>query len=175
MKKNLSVLAFAMAAMAAAGMAHAGEKSGLYVGGNVGYSAATGLNDDSINKDDGASYSVFGGYQLTDNVAAEIGYTKLPKLGTDGATAKSDMWTVQGVFSTPVAQDVSVFGKAGLAFGQMKAGGEKIDGVSPVVGFGAEYAFAPNLSAVGEVSYVHDFGGASHGNMTTSLGLKYRF
>lgn len=174
MKKTLSLLALAASALAFAGTASAAEKSPFYMGGNIGFSAATNAPSE-LTKDDGASYSVYGGYQLTDNLAAEVGYTKLPNYGSDFEKSKSNMWTVQGVYTASVADQVNVFGKAGLAFGKVKFGGDKADGVSPMVGVGAEYLISPKLSAVGEVSYVHDFAREDLNQVTTSVGLKYRF
>lgn len=166
MKKILSVLALSVGAIGAAQAQN--QSLPIYVGGSVGM---TSLTSADVSEDNGAAVNVYGGYQLTDTVAAEIGYTKGPKLGDAGATAKADVFTVQAVASVPVADKVSVFGKAGLAHAEI--GAEK--GWSPVVGVGAEYSLSPNLSAVGEVSYIHDIAKTDAGAVTTSVGLKYRF
>lgn len=173
MKKSLLALSV-VALTAFAGAASAGEKSPFYLGGNVGFSSATNISD-NISKDDGSSLSVYGGYQFTENLAAEIGYTKLPKFGTESVNDKPDLWTLQAVVSTPVAERVSVFGKAGVAYGKYNVAGQKFDGLSPVVGAGVEYSFTPSLSAVGELSYANKIAGEDAGAVTTSFGLKYRF
>lgn len=170
MKKILSLLVLSVGAIGAA----QAQNAPVYVGGNVGFTSLTGA-DAEVTEDNGASVSVYGGYQLNETFSAEIGYAKLPSVGAAGAEGKPEVFSLQGVAQTAVTDKVSVFGKAGVAHGELTINGEKSKGWSPILGVGAEYSLSPNLSAVGEVSYIHDLAKTDAGSVTTSLGLKYRF
>lgn len=174
MKKILSLLVLAVGSIGAAQAQSTAAPTPYYVGGNVGFSTLTGA-DSAVTEDNGASVSVYGGYQINETFAAEVGYAKLPSVGVQGAEGKPEVFTIQAVASHDLNEKVSVFGKAGLAHGELSINGDKSKGWSPMVGVGAEYSLTSNLSAVGEVSYIHDLAKTDAGAVTTSVGLKYRF
>lgn len=169
MKKTLTLLALAIAST---GSAMAAE-SPVYVSGGVGYSHAsnTGASDHK-----GVSGTLSAGYDITPNVAVELGYTRLGDVKDSGVTAKLDALTLQAVGKTNVLNDkTSVFVKGGVAHTRGKVEGFRDTKYVPVVGFGAEYALNKNVSATAEVQYVHDFAGADVRTVNTSVGLKYHF
>lgn len=169
MKKILTLLALAIAST---GSAMAAETP-VYVGGGIGYSHAsnTGASDHS-----GTSGSLSAGYDITPNVAVEMGYTRLGDVKDSGVTAKLDALTLQAVGKTHVLNDkTTVFAKGGVAHTRAKVEGFRETKYVPVVGFGAEYALNKNVSATAEVQYVHDFAGADVHTVNTSVGLKYHF
>jgi len=169
MKKTLTLLALAVASM---GSAMAAETP-MYVGATAGYSHGSHLGIDLADHD-GASGSVFGGYQITPKAAVELGYTRLSDVGDFGLKAKPEMVTVQGVGKTNVNAKTALFAKGGVAFTRTR-GDLRENHLAPVVGVGAEYALNKNLSAQAEVQYVHDFAGTDARVLNTSVGLKYHF
>jgi len=169
MKKTLTLLALAVASM---GSAMAAETP-VYVNGGIGYSHAanTGASDHS-----GVSGNLAAGYDITPNVAVELGYTRLADVKDSGVTAKLDAVTLQAVGKMNVLNDkTSVFAKGGVAHTRGKIDGYRDTKYVPVVGFGAEYVLNKNVSATAEVQYVHDFAGADVRTVNTSVGLKYHF
>ena len=124
-KAVIAVLGLAGAALALPATAQM-TMSAVYAGGGIGQSkfkadCGGGL---SCDKND-TSFRIFGGYQFTRNIAAEVGYTDLGKLkvsgGINGDVAVT-AWDLSGVFSWPIEQ-FGVFGRLGIASVKAKPGG----------------------------------------------------
>ncbi len=123
----------------------------------------------------GATYKLFGGYNLNQNFGVEAAYVSLGKNQAtyraivDGQAAvthrteKASGWELTGVYRVPFGQQWNVFGKLGLS--SMKSESafvfdtsstliptvpEKRNGVRPLVGLGASYNLNARLTARAE-------------------------
>lgn len=161
----VGVVIFSMSAVA-----HAGAASGPYIGGNIGYN--TGADGDSLSTSCGTAgvscrdlgdtedvWSVYGGYPLSPNLAAELGYTDLiytarAEESTDGTATSRGQQESKGVSLSlkgmyPVMDKLDVYGKLGAFFWESDmratAGSASDSGTSPTVGVGLEYAINDNF------------------------------
>jgi len=176
---------------------------GAYVGGQLGWgdvhqkvssSVLTGTTVHT-NKDTGLAGRVFGGYKLNDNFAGELGVSKFSdakiKASANGYTTQGTLKTTavdlvaKGIY--PIANNVSVYGKAGVAYvaergdAKLTRSGRVISAYSvdankllPTFGTGVSYDFNPNLAA--DLSYNRiQKTGNTHINSTdlVSVGLIY--
>lgn len=103
--------------------------SGPYVGGDIGiaglhYNASDFLKGSHAHvSDTGLAGGVFGGYQFTQNFAAELGYTQFSQAefkningtGLNGTT-KENAIDLVGKAILPLQDGFSIFGKAGAAY-----------------------------------------------------------
>lgn len=122
----------ALAAIVATGVPLAANAGGFYVGAGVGsatYESTKFVDcvqfcDNGNFNDSDVAYNVFVGYSVTDAVAVEIGYqdwgdledTFYPNTFSTPTTLEPSMITVMAVGTAPIADNFSVFGKAGVAF-----------------------------------------------------------
>lgn len=94
-------------------------------------------------------FKVFGGYELTDNVALEAGYTDFGKYkfalpGT--VDIKSYHVLVKG--SMKLGESWALFAKAGASHARVRHAGVALENISetrPMIGIGAEYAITKDL------------------------------
>ena len=115
--------------LTAAALAMPAAAQSAYIGGSLGQSkfnidCSGGLTCD----DKDTAFRLFGGYQFTRNLAAELGYADLGKSkltgpgGTDELAA--DAWDLSGVFMWPFGSTgFNVFGRLGLYYGNMDLSG----------------------------------------------------
>ena len=209
MKKT--AIALAIAGLAAATVAQAAPQANtFYTGAKAGWTSSHNgftqwrnqgkdVNRHSVN------YGVFGGYQITDNLAAELGYEYFggSKVKDNESTSKHTAHgtTLALKASYPVLADLDVYGRVGAALIRSDYKETFNDGhkekahnfkVSPVLAAGVEYAILPELAARLEYQWTARVG--NHGkaqekngvdrkrgaefspNMgTVALGLSYRF
>lgn len=171
-KKKLLVSAFAIAAICAGSTALAANtSSGLYVGASAGYAdthwdnlnggmSAVGLSGFSHT---GFGGSVYAGYDFNQYLAVQAGYVYFPnaKLSVLGNSATIKTYGVDalGKITVPVTGNLGLFAEAGPGYLHSSASasgnGFSVSGsngnVNLVYGFGANYAFTPNL--VADVSF----------------------
>ena len=124
MSIKMRLVLAAIVASALPVVANAGD---IYVGAGIGDATYKSskfvdcLGDCSGTfSDNDFAYNLFVGYSFTDAVAVELGYQDWGKLkdswfGGD-VTVEPTMWTVMAVGTAPIADQFSVFGKAGIAF-----------------------------------------------------------
>ena len=153
-----------------------------YIGGSLGQSNFKGDCAGNCDKKD-TSFRLFGGYQFTPNIAAELGYTDLGKLKVGSGDIGATAWDLSGVFSWPI-QQFGVFGRLGVARVEAKPGGS-LSGFDSntktglVWGLGGQYDFNRNLGIRAEWSrYKADAGGGLGGEGDVdnlSLGVLWRF
>ena len=153
MKKLMAIaLAAAWAAPAFAG--------DFYAGADIGRDKIDGfsqsVNGTLITMQDwkAATYALFGGYTINENLALEVGYRSLGKGSATvlGKTAemKSSALQLSLVASVPVAQDISLYGRLGV--NRIKVTAEYAGNSSSaseskaLVGFGAAYALSKQAS-----------------------------
>ena len=183
-KALVAVLGVAAATLALPATAQM-SMNAAYIGGSLGQSNfKADCGGASCDKKD-TSFRLFGGYQFTPNIAAELGYTDLGKLKVDlgplgsgdiGATA----WDLSGVFSWPI-QQFGVFGRLGVARVEAKPGGA-LGGDSATKsgltwGLGGSYDFNRNLGLRLEFQrFRADAGGGDTADIDNlSLGVLWRF
>ena len=208
MKKT--AIALAIAGFAAASIAQAAPQANtFYAGAKAGWTSAhhtvNQFKEDAgfDVKRNSFSYGVFGGYQITDNLAAELGYEYF---GNVRASHDLSSWkhTAHGTTlalkaSYPVLADLDVYGRVGAAlirsdYKEHFANGSKFKAhnlkVSPVLAAGVEYAILPELALRAEYQWVARVGNQgkavekesgirgreySPDFGTVALGLSYRF
>ncbi|MDC8759066.1 outer membrane beta-barrel protein [Janthinobacterium fluminis] len=167
----------------------AAHAQSFYVGGNIG-SAKAKVNSTSQTADDsGAGFKVYGGYQLTPNFGAEVGYSKLGNTdasykGVKGAHIKPHALYAAATATMPLSDQFSLFGKVGLSANRNKfeqPGGKLTDKYSKngiMFGVGAAYNITPALALVAEYE---NYGKVQNNNLATvkadmfSAGLRYKF
>ena len=208
MKKT--AIALAIAGLAAATVAQAAPQANtFYAGAKAGWASVhhdlnqfKGKPGQTVSRNSEA-YGVFGGYQITDNLAVEAGYEYFgrAKTKTNGEqyfrhTAHGTTLALKG--SYPVLADLDVYGRVGAALirsdYKINVGNdvEKFHNlkVSPVFAAGVEYAILPELALRAEYQWVSRVGNlgkaqnkANKARTTeyspdigsVSLGLSYRF
>jgi OOP family OmpA-OmpF porin len=182
-KAVVAVLGLAAATLALPAAAQM-SMSSAYIGGSLGQSNFKGDCGGSCDKKD-TSFRLFGGYQFTPNIAAELGYTDLGKLKIDfGAPfgtgeISATAWDLSGVFTWPIGQ-FGIFGRAGLARVEAKPGGaltgDSDSKTGLTWGVGGQYDFNRNLGLRLEYQrFRADFGGDNNDIDNLSLGVLWRF
>ena len=132
MTKKWLVAMLGAAAMAASAGALA-QQNPWYVGLDVGQAEA-GSEDDT-------AFRLLGGYRLNPHFAAEAGWSRLFDTGNVEVSALE----LVGVGMFPLAQQLSVFGKLGLARVEVETPGFSDDRTELTFGFGLQYDMAPQI------------------------------
>lgn len=159
--------------------ASATGQSAYYVGGSVGQSKYKDIPQGLRNVDDkDTGYKVYGGYQINPNWGVEATYFDLGKFtGNEtvfngstvvpvNSSAKATAWGLAGVFTAPISNGFSVFGKLGLVRNELKTNAsgfgfeahQKENRTGANFGFGAKYDFTPNLAVRAEWERLNKFG-----------------
>jgi OmpA-OmpF porin, OOP family len=184
-KAVVAVLGLAAATLALPAAAQM-SMNAAYIGGQLGQTnfKADCSGVDCDKKD--TSFRIFGGYQFTPNIAAELGYADLGKLKVSGFGIEGDVaataWDLSGVFSWPI-QQFGVFGRLGVARVEAKPGGafsgfDSNTKTGLVWGLGGSYDFNRNVGLRLEwTRYKADSGSlAGEGDIDNlSIGVLYRF
>jgi OmpA-OmpF porin, OOP family len=171
--------------------------SGVYLGASLGQSKFNDACQGSVPAgfrvscdDTDTAWKIFGGYQFTPHIAAEIGYTNL---GSAQATAtgfgiqstasvEATALDIVAVGSWPVSQAFSLYGKLGVYHGDVSVsggatGGRALSGGDSgsdvTFGLGARYDFNRNIAARAEWQRYNGFAGSDIDVL--SLGVLYRF
>lgn len=151
--------------------APAAGQSAYYVGASVGQSEFKDIPPSLTNVDDkDTGYKIYGGYQINPNWGVEATYFDLGKFtGNEtafngstvvhvSASAKVTAWGLAGVFTAPISNGFSVFGKLGLVRSELKTNSsgvgfsahQKESSTGANFGLGAIYDFTPNLAVRAE-------------------------
>ncbi|MDR3477687.1 MAG: outer membrane beta-barrel protein [Gammaproteobacteria bacterium] len=188
-KKLLSLAIASLAGLFIASTASA-TIAGAYVGGQLGWGQTNifkGVNTQGYKTNDtGIAGRLFGGYQINQNFAAELGYMKF-----SNATVKHESGDIQtyavdiaAKAMMPLSNSFGVYGKLGAAylnesFG-ISNGNSRVSfsegKVYPELGVGVSYDFTQQLST--DLSYTR-IQKTSNGNLNSTdfvgLGLSYHF
>jgi len=161
-------LAAALVALPAAAQS---SLSGFYVGAGFGQSKAKdwcgGGGFDSCDDKDKA-WKIFGGYQITRNIAAEIGYSRLGKFNASFGLltdeAKVTAWEASALAGAPILDRLWIFGRLGVYRGTVKestnfAGDFSHDNTNFTFGLGLSYDIMPQLAVRGEWQRYYQMGG----------------
>jgi OOP family OmpA-OmpF porin len=180
----------------AAASAFAEGYLGLSVG-QVSYKDAcpSGITCDTTD----TGFKLFGGYQLTPNLAFEAGYSVLGTIGaSSGEHADLSAFEVSGVGSWPLGNRFALLGRLGLYYGAMEApavsapvtpvfppppprpsvGWKDGNTTSVTFGLGASYEMTHNATLRLEWQRFKDLGGEDGTKVNVdvfSLGLVHRF
>ncbi len=201
-KKSLIVTGLVLAAGSLMPHIALAQDMGFYLGASAGQSKAkdacsdlggVGFTGSCDDKDTG--WKLFAGYQFHKHFAVEGAYVDLGKFNAVGtasglpvsANADAKTWQLVGVGMLPLANNFSLFGKAGVHRWDLdvrgRAGGATAtasdDGTDFTFGIGAGYDFTKNLGLRVEWERFRDVGeqnttGKSHVDLL-SVGLRYRF
>lgn len=157
--------------------ASAGGAAPFYLGGTVG--------QNNIGDGDTTGH-IYGGFQLSDSIAVEVGYTDLGATGEyyyDGHNQEASGYTVAGVMRHRLGKSspMHVYGKAGVfnwttetESNKSNPGTVETSGTSALAGVGLEYELNHNMSIkagwdryfdVGESSQISDTGGLNTNNV----------
>ncbi len=204
MKKSLIALAVSGLAMASVAQA-APQANTFYVGAKAGWAsfhdgieqldaAKNNGNGFGINRNS-VTYGVFGGYQIIDNLAVELGYDYYGRVrgtyqfnaGTDTNafkhTAHGANLALKG--SYPIIADLDAYAKAGVALvrndyyvQQSVAKSDRVKDhrfqTSLLLGAGLEYAITPELAARVEYQWLNNAGKAGAPILAASGATDYR-
>lgn len=172
MKKILTALIVSATAFGGVSAAYAADDVGPYAGvGVVASKHKYSLSNDTSNGDRNSSEwsgKIYGGYQLNKNFALEGGYTDFGNSDYNysvGSAAghidsKSHAFYVAGKGSVPINQQLSVFGKLGVAYNKNEVHG---------TGLAAPYAAGDNNRS----NLYASVGGEYALNEKVSLSLEY--
>jgi OmpA-OmpF porin, OOP family len=135
MKKTLTALIVSVAAVGGMSAAYAADDVGPYAGvGVVASKHKYSLSNDTSTGDRNStewSGKIYGGYQLNKNFAVEGGYTDFGSsdynysvgTATGHIDSKSHAFYLAGKGSMPINQQLSVFGKLGVAYNKNEVHG----------------------------------------------------
>lgn len=144
-----------LAAALLMGTLGAAQAEGFYAGANLGApdwrSGVNGVDDNSH----GVTGKLYGGYQITPNIAVEGGYQALGHIDDGVGEARGHGVFVDAVGSLPVAPQWSLIGRAGVAHGDINTsyGDDTSSGVR--LGVGAQYDITPTVALRGEYERNH--------------------
>ena len=191
MKKALLVLGV-VAASAALPAAAQMSGSNVYLGGSIGQSKFNVDCPSPLSCDDkDTAFRLFGGYQFTRNIAAEIGWADMGKAKITGPGGsdelKASAFDLSGVFMWPFTDTgFNVFGRLGFYSGKLELSG--VDTGSKTTtdltyGLGAGYDFNKNVGTriewqrYSKMKARNDASGVeTDGDVDVlSLGVLYRF
>jgi OOP family OmpA-OmpF porin len=191
MKKQLLVTLLG----AALALPLAAQAEGAYIGANVGRTQQKlSVEDEGSLKDNSTGFKLYGGYDVTKNFGAEVGYVHFGKGeasasdGVDSASisAKPKSLYLAAKGTLPLNEQFSLFAKVGVARNSTKVaasingvgGSETMKRTSGVFGVGAAYNFTKNVALVAEYENfgkVVDEDGASLKADLISVGVRYSF
>ncbi|HEY9104307.1 porin, partial [Chitinimonas sp.] len=133
-------------------------------------------NGFDISKTD-TTYSVFGGYQFHPNFAAEVAYRDLGKVDNLDERYKAHAIQASLVGSYAVSNEVSVFGRLGVASLKIEDSGpdfsDSVRKTKAVFGVGARYAVTKEFGIRGEYNQYSKLEGVKLSTWT--IGGDYRF
>jgi len=140
-KKWIAAMLGSAAMAVSAGAVAQQADTGWYVGASIGQS------DLDIDKDTAWKFSL--GYQLNRNLSVELGYTNLGEVSEGGVDVEATGWEVIGLYKFPVANQLSIYGLAGIAMVEAEASflGVTVsdDSTELTFGVGAQYDFSRNM------------------------------
>jgi OmpA-OmpF porin, OOP family len=189
-----------LAGLCVAPVVHADQDSGGYFGAGIGqvsagdYCSDTGSLTLTSCDDKDTSFKIFGGYRFTRNLAVELAYVDLGTFHATGSgfglpyDVKTELTgvTVQAVGIVPFGNELSMMGRVGAIFWDLRdsgtvgpfAAGSSDSGVDIALGVGAQYKFIPNFGVRADLDYSPNLGNNNTGedNVTAvSIGVAFLF
>lgn len=173
----MAILGFLAAA--AAGPAAAQDK-GVYLGGSFGaivYEESCGTLPRPCDDHDGG-FRLFGGYQFSRHVAAEIAYAHLGQVESVAGERNTKLADLSGLVNVPVAGGFSIFGRLGAYYARTKVPSGNDVGGGWTYGAGLGFELGKILGLRAEWQRWQNVGGGSFGEDTIdlfSIGALVRF
>lgn len=126
---------------------------------------------------------LYSGYRYTDQLGIEAGYVHHGEAKVEGAASRPQSLYLAATASVPLATQFSLFGKLGVSYNRTKLsargfGSDHENKATPLVGFGAAYAFTPSISGVVEFEHfgkLIDEGGVNLKARLWSIGVRATF
>ena len=191
MKQLIGMIAALLLALPAA----AQNLGGFYIGGGLGQSdakdACDGIGGPGVSCDsEDTAWRLFGGYQLSPNVAFELGYAELGEVSatTPGGSASAEAWAFElsALGMLPLAERFSLYGKAGLYYAEVDSRSSGVlgsfsaseDNSDFTFGAGVQFDMTRNVALRGEWQRYMDMGGGEAGESDfdmLSVNVLYRF
>jgi OmpA-OmpF porin, OOP family len=134
----VSVLGAAAVAMSVG--AQAQQTAGAPLVPNIYAGVEIGQSD--VGSEDDIGFKIFGGYQFTRNLAAEIGYGML----FDKSDVEVTLLELVGVGLFPIANQFSLIGKLGFANVEVDSPGGSRDKTELTYGIGVQFDMGRNLA-----------------------------
>lgn len=160
MKKTLLFAALAVFSMSCAQAYDRFEESDdgggtIYGGVSFGRTAnAECLIDGVVMDCDDSNWKLYGGYEITSNLAVEAAYHSILKNKGLDVTGMS----ASGLYNVPVANNIKAFGKAGFIAWESVDGCDNSsscgDDTDFLLGAGATYKFSENWGVRGEYEHI---------------------
>jgi OOP family OmpA-OmpF porin len=187
-----AMLGAAVMAVPAASMAQARGDTGWYVGASVGQSKASHVDCTGFSSCDttAAAFGILGGYQISRNFAAELGYHDFGRVTLSApagsANIKADAAELVGLGAYPFANQFSVYGKVGAYHAESRAsapiaglgsGSLRDRNTDLTFGFGARYDVTRQAGVRAEWQRYKNVGGGDTGKHdidVVSIGLIWR-
>ena len=171
------------------------QDTGLYVGGHLGQSNAKDSCDaftaPGVSCDDkDTAWRLLGGYQFNRNFAVEGAYTDLGEFSATGpggtAAAEATALELVGVGMFPIANNLSLYGKAGVYRGEVEgrldttlvSGSTKDTNTDLTFGAGVKFDMTRSVALRAEWQRYQDMGGDDTTESDVdvlSVGVLYRF
>jgi OmpA-OmpF porin, OOP family len=113
-----------------------------------------------LSDDHGSVFKLYGGYQITENFGAEVGYLRTGDITRDSQTAKSQALYTAGTARWQFSDRFSVSSALGMAYGQVKddtaTGAANLNdkNLSLMVGLGAQYRLTPRTELTLNVDHL---------------------
>lgn len=190
-----ALLGAALLAAPALGSAQEQDR-GWYAGGSLGRAdyknTCEGLGVPCDDSD--SAWRLFGGYRYSRGVAVEVGYADFGATSASGtvagvgvqAHAEVTAWDLSGVFSLPVGERLSIFGKLGVYRAEVESAGNvgaftgsaSDTGSGFTYGVGAQYDLSRAFGVRAEWQAYDNVGGPGTGEDDVSalmLGVLLRF
>jgi OOP family OmpA-OmpF porin len=175
-RKIIQPLGFALVVATASLGAFAAPANDFYVGGSVGAtdypSTVNGVGGGTSN----VNGKLFGGYQLTPNVAVEAGLVELGRTRSATGSLNGYGGFVDAVGTWPLGDKWSALGRVGLASTSVRTTAGNDTGTGLKVGLGLQYALTDKVALRGEWERYDArlFGTRPHIDQYT-IGLKVGF
>lgn len=139
------------AACAVLGMACVSARAeGVYLGGSLGAPHYPDVVNGISGENSGIGGKLYGGYQITPNVAVEAGVADLGHLDGGNGAVHANSTFVDAVGIVPLNDKWSVLGRLGLAHVNVDTSAGDDAGNGAKVGLGAQYNLTSNLALRGE-------------------------
>jgi OmpA-OmpF porin, OOP family len=163
---------------AAALVALSAQAQGPYVGGSLGSTKYKGPEIGGLPTDSSSTGGkVYGGYEITPNIAVEAGYANVGKASSAAGNVKGEGLFVDAVGKVPITDSFSALGRIGAFNGKGKTNvGSSDKDTDLKYGLGVQYDFNKQAALRGEWERYKfkAFGTKADADMY-SVGLNYKF
>jgi OOP family OmpA-OmpF porin len=129
----------------------------------------------------GSAFKLYGGYQITENFGAEMGFLRLGDVETLTQSAKARAFYTAGTARWQLSDRFSLSGMLGVAYREVSgddtvgAGNLNRDNTAVIVGFGAQYRLTPRVELTVNADHLADVTEESAASDLVTAGVVFRF